>query len=1044
MRRKSITFVLLFVFIATACTRPTPTPTATSVSPTATPLPATLTLPPPTPVPPTPTPVPTPAVEPLYLSIIWHQHQPLYFKDPETGVYVKPWVRVHATKDYLDMATTLVKYPKVKATFNLTPSLLRQLDDLSAGAKDLYWVMAEKRADSLTDEDKAFIIARFFDINPKIIARFPRYRQLAANRANSANWSEGDWRDLQVLFNLAWTDPDWLAREPLKALVDKAHDYTEADKVTLFTEQLRIIRQVIPQHAEMQRAGQIEITMTPYYHPILPLLVDTNLARVAVPDLPLPSIRFTYGQDAVAQIREGVELYRAHFGQPPRGMWPAEGAVAQQIVGMVSRAGIRWMASDEEVLARSLGITGFSRNARKTVKDPDKLYRPYYVTNKKDPAVAIIFRDHLLSDKVGFTYSRMPGKDAAQDFVRRLHDIQDMLAKTGATGPHLVSVILDGENAWEHYPNDGKEFLNTLYQLLSEDERIITVTPSEFIEMFPDQPTIETLWAGSWVTPDFTTWIGEDEENTAWEYLARTRDVVRKYESGVHKTNKETLDKALERIYAAEGSDWFWWYGADQNSGDDESFDLQFRRTLMEVYKTLGLEIPIWLQVPIISQRAQPPKVSASGLISPTIDGIAANREWDAAGYYDGADVIARLYYGFDNQNLYIRVDTSKPWDQATEWPAFLGFYLTAPGGGPGNPLSTTQPNPTLLGFNAQKLVQVGFSEDGKADVAMLSADGEGNWQDMMELPDGAWQGGTLELAIPFAALGRPDAGEVLKLRTILSEATGEGPYDRIALPQAGPAALLVPELALSTTVLRVEDPAGDDNGPGSYTYPTDPVFPAKAYDLKTFEVAYDDENIIFKFTFYGPLNNDWGAPNGMGIHTLDVYIDQDSVEGSGARLLLPGRNASVSPADAWDVAIWAEGWTPGVYAAGPDGKPQKMDVPLNIVSDPGQHRITIRVPKQVLGDTPEQWKYLAAVLSQEGYPSSGVWRVRDVLPKARQWRIGGAPPDTNHTRILDVALPADYTPTQAELLSDYPPSSETNMDALGADDFARLPMLTP
>ena len=213
-------FVLLIAILLQAACAPAPAPTATP-PPTATTAPPepTATLLVPTAVPATPTAQP-PAEEPIYLSIIWHQHQPLYYKDPATGIYVKPWVRVHATKDYLDMATTLAKYPGVKATFNLTPSLLRQLDDLSAGAKDLYQVMAEKPAAELTAEDKAFIGARFFDANPKIIARFPRYQELAGDRANQGAWAEADWRDLQILFNLAWTDPDWLAQEPLKTLAD--------------------------------------------------------------------------------------------------------------------------------------------------------------------------------------------------------------------------------------------------------------------------------------------------------------------------------------------------------------------------------------------------------------------------------------------------------------------------------------------------------------------------------------------------------------------------------------------------------------------------------------------------------------------------------------------------------------------------------------------------------------------------------------------------------------------------------------------------------
>jgi carbohydrate-binding DOMON domain-containing protein len=313
--------------------------------------------------------------------------------------------------------------------------------------------------------------------------------------------------------------------------------------------------------------------------------------------------------------------------------------------------------------------------------------------------------------------------------------------------------------------------------------------------------------------------------------------------------------------------------------------------------------------------------------------------------------------------------------------------------------------------------------------------------------------GDVLELSIPYADLGKPDAGDTFKLRVVVSE--GEQ-RDIQEVPGPGPGALVAPDLGLTTPILTIVDPESDDHGPGMYEYPQDRVFAEGAYDILEFAVAEDDNNLIFRFTFAGPLNNDWGAPNGMGIHTLDVYID--AVGGAtGARKLLPGRNAAVPEDSGWEFAIWAEGWTPGLY--GPPGDGAAEPVPLgdsatlNIVSDPGQSKITIRVPKQVLADSlglevgelaPATWGYLGAVMSQEGYPSSGVWRIRDVEASTQQWRLGGAPADTNHTRIIDVAYPAGFAPTQEEALSTYPASKEWDMDALGPDDFAQLPMVMP
>ncbi len=1038
--------VQLALLLAACGAEPTATPQPPTAEPTVLP----------TPKPTAAEPTAMPAENPLYLSIIWHQHQPLYFKDPETGVYQKPWVRLHAAKDYVDMAATLEKYPDIRATFNLTPSLLRQLLDLEAGAEDLYQVHTQVPAEQLTDEQKTFIHDRFFDINPKIIARFPRYQEIANDRDNWEKWETQTWRDLQVLFNLAWTDPDWLAQEPLAGLVAKGRDYAEADKEVILAEHARLVAEVIPLHRRLQEAGQIEVTMTPFFHPILPLLLDSNLAAVAVPDIKLPP-RYTYGFDAVEQIRLGVEFYQQNFGRSPVGMWPAEGAVAQGIVGMVAQAGLRWMASDEEVLARSLGRTAFTRNSQEVVQQADALYRPYIVRSR-DRQMYIIFRDKVISDKVGFTYSGSSGTAAAQDFIRRILAIRDRLAEEDATGPHLVSVILDGENAWEHYPNDGKEFLNTLYRLLEEEQAkgtIRTITPSAYVTNFPDQPQIEELWAGSWVSPDFLTWIGEEEENRAWDYLGRVRAAVEKKKLAL---DEKTLAAVMDAIYTAEGSDWFWWYGADQNSGDDSSFDLQFRRTLMRVYEIMGEPIPTFLKVPVIPQQAQPPKAGASALISPQIDGVGDEAEWQGAGYYleEGGvqatpdQVVSRLWYGFDKETLYLRLDARRPWaDLGAQ--TRVGFYLTRPGGGAENPFSRIGGEGTLLGFSANGLLEVTIEQPGTATATFYTVDSNGLYaKAATDLPVGV-AGSTLEAALPYSAFGKPDAGDTFKLRAVVSE---DEQRDIQVVPGSGPGALVVPDLGLTMPILTVADPTGDDYGPGSYKYPLDKVFAAGAYDLTEFAVSEDDNNLIFRFTFAGPLNNDWGAPNGMGIHTLDVYVD--AADG-GERKLLPGRNAALPAGQGWEFAIWAEGWTPGLYGPPTATSPQPVQIgdqsTLNIVSDPGQQRITIRVPKKVLAEylgvevaalNPASWGYLGVVLSQEGYPSSGVWRVRDVEASAQQWRIGGAPADTNHTRILDVAYGAGFSPTQEEALSTYPPSTETNLDALGPDDFAQLPLVRP
>lgn len=987
----------------------------------------------------------TPGETPIYLAIIWHQHQPVYFKDPETGVYVRPWVRVHATKDYVDMATTVAQYPDVHVTFNLTPSLIRQLDDLAAGAKDLYWIHAERPAAELNESEKQFIVDRFFDTNRTIIGRFPRYQELLQKRDSSSDplgeFTTQDYLDLQILFNLAWLDPDWLAEEPLASLVAKERNYSEEDKVLLFTEHQRLIAEVIPIHRELQDAGQIEVTMTPFAHPILPLLVNTNAARQALPEIELPP-QFAFGLDAQNHVQLGVELYEAHFGRPPRGMWPAEGSVSQDIISMVAQNDIRWMASDEGVLANSLGFESFTRDSNDLVQEADALYRPYYVEGRRGGPVAIVFRDVVISDKVGFTYSGMPGETAALDFTGRIHAIREALAASGAEGPHLVSVILDGENAWEHYDNDGKEFLHTLYQRLSEDLLIKTVTPTEFLELAPEQSQIEELWAGSWINHDFATWIGEDEENLGWEYLLEVRQFLQKYENGTREPpSPEALAAATTLMYIAEGSDWFWWFGADQNSGNDDSFDLQFRNTLKEVYTTLGEEPPAFLDVPVIPEAAATAERPSSGLLSPTIDGTASEEEWQAAGLYlaeGGAMATAdapleSLAYGFDSNHLYLNVTTATSAGELLD-EGHVEIYMSTPGGGE---LANFSSGGTLLGFRANHLLRIG------PDGATMLAPAEQLWQVEEGTLDMVAAGDThIEVAIPLALIGNADLGDRVSMRLIYAQQTGDtaAAVDLARVPGTGPAVVSVPDLGNLTLVLDVTDPSDDDHGPGGYSYPTDEVFSGGSYDILNFQVGYDEETVIFRFTMDGPVENSWDSPNGLAIQTFDVYLDTDG-DGSGGAAMLPGRNLSFQEGYTWDYAIHAEGWTPGIYVPGEDTPEQIATASeFSILADASQQRVTIRVPKSILGDTPEAWRYAAVVLSQEGFPSGGVWRVRDVLPAAEQWRIGGGPEGvTNHTRVLDLVWPAEGE--QEAWLSDYTPTGTAQTD-LQTADFAQVPML--
>ncbi|WP_376792235.1 glucodextranase DOMON-like domain-containing protein [Thermoflexus sp.] len=1011
-----------------ASCRPTPRPTPTALPPS---------------------PTPSPAEEPLYLALIWHQHQPFYPKDPQTGLYTRPWARVHATKDYYDMAAILRGYPNVHVTFNLTPALIRQLEDLAGGAKDIYWALAEKPADALTDEEKRFVLRRFFDANwDRVIPRFPRYRELLEKRGRQADpatieralavFTVQDFRDLQVLFNLAWFDPDFLNQPPLEDLVRKGRDFTEADKQTIFQETRRILREILPLHKALQDAGQIEVTTTPYAHPILPLIVYSDLARVGNPEALLPDPPFVAPEDAREHLRRAAALYEAQFGRAPRGLWPAEGAVAQQIIPMVIDAGFVWIASGEPVLARSLGLSDFTRDAQETVEEIDLLYRPYRLSDPQDRPLFIVFRDGVLSDKIGFTYSGMPGEAAAEDFIRRLERIRDKARAKGVKGPLLVSVILDGENAWEYYENDGKAFLHGLYRRLNESRTIRTVTPSEFLRMFPEAARpLPKLFPGAWFSPNYDTWIGEVEEREAWTALRRTRQRLTEYEEGRKPASAEALGRAREAMLQAEGSDWFWWYGSDQDSGQDDYFDEAFRSLLRQVYEALGEPVPDFLSIPIVPPRAAEPATPFAGPITPTIDGRASSGEWDAAARYAGDDPsLQGFWLGADRTHFYVRVDGTWEGDVA------FGFYIAAPQGAGRAGFSMDPFGPRApLGFGATHAIRV-IRQGGTVKAELMQAGADGQWVPGPGALQAQLGEGTLELALPQSALGSLQAGDPVLWKVIVSRPGGAAP-----LPAFGVARFPMPDFGLAEVILDVEDPERDDHGPGSYVYPTDPVFLPQVFDLKRFQVGREGDDLVFRFEFYGPIPNPWGSPNGLALQTIDVYIDRDPGKGTGARLLLPGRNAALAEGFGWEIALWAEGWTPGVYAPDAQGKPKPVPgASLRIAVNPNQRTVLLRVPQRIFGAgfDPQQAAYLAVVLSQEGFPSPGVWRVRDVLPRAAQWRLGGGPEDTNHTRILDVAWPAGAQPTQEEMLSAYRPSQEMNMDRLGPEDFAQLRMRSP
>lgn len=615
---------------------------------------------------------------PLHVAFIWHQHQPLYKSNKllgnETGNYRLPWARLHGTKDYLDLVLLLERFPRLHQTVNLVPSLILQLEDYAAGrAIDPYLALTLTPESQLTPEHRVKILEYFFNAHHRtLIDPHPRYRELFEQRQVEGtawcleNWSAQDYCDLMAWHNLAWIDPlFWQEDTELQAWEKQGQNFSLSDRQRIIAKHRQIIERIIPQHRKMQEAGQLEITTSPYTHPILPLLADTTSGRVAIPNMKVPEPRFCWSEDIARHLHKAKMIYRDRFGCEPRGLWPSEQAVSPAILSDVAQARFQWLCSDETVLGWTLKHF-FHRDERGNVTEPELLYRPYRLETP-DGDLAIVFRDHRLSDLIGFTYSGLDPDVAARDLISHLDAIAHSLHKRDQLihrqQPWLVTIALDGENCWENYPQDGLPFLTRLYEQLSATNHFKLVTVSEFINQYPPTHKLpsDKLHTGSWIDGTLKTWIGDPTKNKAWDYLIDARQVLANHPEATEENNPE----AWEALYAAEGSDWFWWFGEGHTSHQDDIFDQLFREHLCTLYEALNEPIPAYLYYPL---EKYPKKAfqQPEAFIQPIIDGIADEEEWEkaglieiggAAGTMHQSSLVQRLYYGFNHQNFYLRLD---------------------------------------------------------------------------------------------------------------------------------------------------------------------------------------------------------------------------------------------------------------------------------------------------------------------------------------------------------------------------------------------------
>lgn len=606
----------------------------------------------------------------IYLCFVWHMHQP-YYKDLVTGEYKLPWTRLHALKDYYGMVKILESFPRIRQTFNLVPSLLAQVEEYASGnAADPFFRVATKPAGDLSPDERVFLLKYGYHANEqRLIGRYPRYAQLFGlwrrlehipQRA-AEEFTEEMIRDLQVLSQLAWFDEEYLTNDPVVAeLAKKGKHFSRKDQAALAEKQLQAIGNVIPAYQEFAAKGQIELSTTPYYHPILPLICNTNIASEAHPYVPLPS-QFSYPADAEEQIRRAREYMETKFGVRPNGLWPSEGSVSDEALGIAARLGFKWAASDDGVLGRTVG----------QFPSPALSYQPF-LWRKSGQQIGLLFRDHHLSDLIGFVYSRMEAHHAASHFVAEIRARCQPLISAGRDA--VVTIILDGENAWEYYDRSGRPFLAELYRMISADTQISAITASEAFERVPSKE-LDHIAPGSWIGANFDVWIGAEEDNRAWELLLSARQT---YERVVNSGKAQRLRNpaaariAWEELQIAEGSDWCWWYGPEHGSANKADFDQLYRDHLANVYRLLEEPVPTEISQPILKSVAAGEGHPPSGLIQPAIDGaVTSYFEWLGAGFYrtgqyNGAmhgqrPVVQDMYYGTDGERLFLRLDFPLP-----------------------------------------------------------------------------------------------------------------------------------------------------------------------------------------------------------------------------------------------------------------------------------------------------------------------------------------------------------------------------------------------
>ena len=605
----------------------------------------------------------------LSIAFYWHMHQPVYELN---GVFLMPWARLHAVKDYLDMVTILDKYPRLKLNINIVPALLDELLQYTEeGFNDIHSSLTASEIDDLEFSEKEYILNNFFNSKYEtMIYNYPTYRKLfkkrfADNNLNVDNFSNQELSDLMALFNLSWVDPTHYEKYPeLKKLAKKGHNYTLKDRIKILDLHKTIIKDIIPTYKKYIQEGRIEITTSPYYHPIMPILCDYETATKNLPNRDNLPVNLDLKEDAHYHVKSALDRIEEVFGVRPKGIWTSEYCLTNKVLELFAKEGLKWTISDESILSKSINFE-FIRDFKGNIEDPYYLLKTYNYKKSDNNNIDIIFRDSLIPNLINFEYCNIDTKTSSADFYNKIKSIQNKLL-VSPDDKHLLTIALDGENCWENYQNDGNDFLNAIYSKLENDESIETVLISDYISQDKNKKTLNKIHSGSWINKNFNFWIGDPVKNLAWQYLNNVRNDLNKII--IDKPKHHNIKNALRELYIAEGSDWFWWYGEPNNSGQDNVFDFLFREHLKNTYKFLNEESPEYLDISIIDTAYENNGFSNTDFHSYNNDWLFSNSiDLIDGPVFQESKIFDNINYGFDNENLYFKLELNPNYNEKND-----------------------------------------------------------------------------------------------------------------------------------------------------------------------------------------------------------------------------------------------------------------------------------------------------------------------------------------------------------------------------------------